>query len=337
MSLSQPQPVDTETPIVPEEDFSDYESQCDGTETFSLASSINEYFEANGRRYYTYFGPDKNPMPSDELETNRLDLAHECTLGIMRNRLHLAPVQDVQRALDLGTGTGVWAIQFAEENPQAVVYGIDISPIQPNWVPPNCKLEIEDFERTPWVYSAPFDFIHARTIAQSVNNWPRLLAEALQYLTPGKGWLEMGEYAMDFKSDDDSVPADWPPKVVWDLLREGMLRKGRKFPTGENMKRMLQDAGFVDVELKTLKLPQGPWPKNRELKQIGGICMGTAETGYEAYAYHTLTTALEMPEEEAKRLCAEAREAHLRDAQRKVHAYMEYYVVYGRKPYPHEA
>lgn len=34
------------------------------------------------------------------------------------------------RVLDLGTGTGIWAIDFGDMYPSAEVLGIDISPIQ---------------------------------------------------------------------------------------------------------------------------------------------------------------------------------------------------------------
>lgn len=39
--------------------------------------------------------------------------------------------------MDVGTGTGIWAIDMADRFPNAQVKGIDFSPIQPNWVPPN--------------------------------------------------------------------------------------------------------------------------------------------------------------------------------------------------------
>ena len=46
----------------------------------------------------------------------------------------------LKRALDIGTGTGVWAMDFADEFPDCEIIGTDISPIQPRWVPPNLKL-----------------------------------------------------------------------------------------------------------------------------------------------------------------------------------------------------
>lgn len=54
-----------------------------------------------------------------------------CTL-ILDNKLYLAPIEkNVQKVLDIGTGTGIWAIDFADEHPSATVIGTDISPIQP--------------------------------------------------------------------------------------------------------------------------------------------------------------------------------------------------------------
>lgn len=55
-----------------------------------------------------------------------------CTL-ILESKLHLAPLdKKIQKFLDIGTGTGIWAIDFADEYPSATVIGTDISPIQPS-------------------------------------------------------------------------------------------------------------------------------------------------------------------------------------------------------------
>ena len=47
--------------------------------------------------------------------------------------LHLAPLRDPRRILDVGTGTGIWAIEMAEQYPEAAISGIDLSPVQPSW------------------------------------------------------------------------------------------------------------------------------------------------------------------------------------------------------------
>jgi methylase of polypeptide subunit release factors len=67
---------------------------------------------------------------------------------MLKQKLHITPVSNPQRVLDIGTGTGIWAIDFgmnfsflpqnsiltplaATQNPSADVIGTDLSPIQP--------------------------------------------------------------------------------------------------------------------------------------------------------------------------------------------------------------
>jgi methylase of polypeptide subunit release factors len=37
-----------------------------------------------------------------------------------------------KRVLDLGTGSGIWAIEYADAHPEADVIGVDLSPVQPH-------------------------------------------------------------------------------------------------------------------------------------------------------------------------------------------------------------
>jgi methylase of polypeptide subunit release factors len=61
-----------------------------------------------------------------------MDLEHHIFLLLLEGELHLAPLSDPQRILDLGTGTGIWAIDMADKYPSASVLGTDLSPVQPS-------------------------------------------------------------------------------------------------------------------------------------------------------------------------------------------------------------
>lgn len=50
-------------------------------------------------------------MPDDEKEQDRMDLQHHICLLALEGKLYKSPaLKKPQRILDIGTGTGVWAI-----------------------------------------------------------------------------------------------------------------------------------------------------------------------------------------------------------------------------------
>jgi tRNA G46 methylase TrmB len=103
--------------------------------TASLSSSILDYRQENGRTYHRY-KDGKYHLPNDDQENDRLDLQHNLFLLTFDNKLGLSPPNlpdsKVKRVLDLGTGTGIWAIDFGDEHPEADIIGVDLSPIQPS-------------------------------------------------------------------------------------------------------------------------------------------------------------------------------------------------------------
>ena len=69
---------------------------------------------------------------------------------------------------------------FADEYPSAEVIGSDLSPIQPTFVPPNLKFEVDDVEE-PWVHPENhFDLIHVRALYGAVADWPEFYRNALR-------------------------------------------------------------------------------------------------------------------------------------------------------------
>jgi methylase of polypeptide subunit release factors len=44
----------------------------------------------------------------------------------MKGRLHATPLKNPKRILDIGTGTGIWAIEMADLHPTCQVIGTDL-------------------------------------------------------------------------------------------------------------------------------------------------------------------------------------------------------------------
>jgi hypothetical protein len=131
--------------------------------TTSLNSTVTAFRDILGRRYHAF--DDVNYwLPNDDEEINRLDLQHLVCRLTLNGGLYLAPIpKDLHRAIDVGTGTGKWAVEFAEAHPSCQVIGTDLSPIQPTMVPENCSFMVDNFEE-PWVFDEPFDYIHSRML-----------------------------------------------------------------------------------------------------------------------------------------------------------------------------
>lgn len=232
-----------------------------------------------------------NRGPNDEVAQDNLDLFHHIFTLSLDGSLFLAPISsNPQRVLDLGTGTGIWATDFADQYPSAPVVATDLSPIQPSETPPNLEFQIDDFTQ-PWTFRpASFDFIHARCIYGSVADYQGLYAEIMKALKPG-AWYEQTEISVVAKSDDGSIRGThlekWGP-LAWDAG----VKFGKSFKIAEEMEEEMKKAGFVNVQCRTFKWPIGPWPKNPKLKEIGAYNRLGWEEGINGWAMFLFTNFL---------------------------------------------
>ncbi len=69
----------------------------------------------------------------------------------------------------------------ADQIPSAEVVGIDLSPIQPDWVPPNCQFTIDDVE-CDWVNRGTnaLDLVHMRNVTPFLRDVPLVLRHAFK-------------------------------------------------------------------------------------------------------------------------------------------------------------
>ncbi|OAG39697.1 hypothetical protein AYO21_05972 [Fonsecaea monophora] len=299
----------------------------------SLASSVYKYHYEHGRRYHAY-RQGAYTLPNDELEQARLDLLHHVFRLTLDGRLFRAPIlASPQRVLDFGTGTGIWAVDFADEFPMASVIGTDLSPIQPDVVPPNVRFYVDDVE-SDWVEATTeaerYDFIHGRTMVGSIKDWDRLYQQALRSLNPG-GWLEMQEYETHLKSDDDPELTRVPYLKRWqDEVNEGSKVFGKDLDVAKEQRERMSNAGFVDVRDDIYKVPVGVWPRDPKLKTLGKYQLGQVCSAIEPFALGFLTRYRGWSEDECRVLVAHV----LRELQDfHNHLYVNFHFVLMSGPY----
>lgn len=144
---------------------------------------------------------------------------------------------------------------FADQYPQAEVIGVDISPSQPQWIPPNLKFEMDDITQ-PWTYARnSFDYIHMRWLIGAIPDWTVLFREVYQTLKPG-GIFESKESSAIIQSDDGTVPYGSAMDQWGRVFIEAGRKFGRSFqPVEENLQLIaMEAAGFVDIKVYNMKV-----------------------------------------------------------------------------------
>lgn len=99
---------------------------------------------------------------------------------------------------------------------------------------------------------------------------------------------------------------------------EGTAKMGRPVTVPAHFKRMLQDAGFVDVVEEYRVWPVNDWPRNDALRLLGRWSQFDSLEAVESSALALFTRVLGWTREEVLVFCAEVRN-ELKD--RSIHAY----------------
>ncbi|KAF4978238.1 hypothetical protein FZEAL_5343 [Fusarium zealandicum] len=308
---------------------------ADDRDSETLESSVEDYPEEFGRTYHAY-KEGSYAFPNDVSEQDRLEFQNGIIMSkLFDGCLHLAPFSESQpprRVLDVATGTGDWAIQMGDLYPTAYVEGIDLSPIQPQTLPPNVRFFVQDASE-PWSCMEKFDYIHTRITLGSFSDFKtEIVQQAFDNLEPG-GWLESIDLMTMWYSDDDSLDPHGPLARWARNLNIASESVNRPLSVAHKMKEWYEEVGFVDVEERVYKIPTNGWPADPYWKDIGKLWRWNLTEGLSGFTLGLFSRVLGWTEEEIQMSLVEVR----RDIQdTRIHSYEPLYVVWGRKPLPDE-
>ncbi|KAJ7574846.1 S-adenosyl-L-methionine-dependent methyltransferase [Mycena floridula] len=297
------------------------------------------YFdERDGRLFVASHLNSPYPLPVHTPEQQRLNLVHRTLFRLIG--AHFVghgpggPVEQVlanepnrqKIALDLGCGTGKWVMKMGELFPHVLFRGLDIVPIATRYPHQNILFELHDInERTTWANSS-VDFIHARNIAMTTQNYPGIIDEVARILRPG-GLFISGEWdtSLSFLPNfpEQSLPAN---DHFSDILRDALEQYRGLSSISTSVAPWLADSGrFNQITPQRFYMPVGDWPTEPEVQRIGK----DFQTSYLMYSESVRPLLMEsgQTEEDLKDLHATMK-AELDEAEGLV---LVYHTVHARK------
>ncbi|KAL2682431.1 hypothetical protein Neosp_006882 [[Neocosmospora] mangrovei] len=280
--------------------------------TASMRSSILQYRTENGRTYHSFRESINYVLPNDSSEQERLDLQHHLFTLTLGGKLYLSPIgkddKPVRRCLDAGTGTGVWAIDFAS-------------------LPANLSFQVDDLE-DEWTYSYKFDFIYGRMLVGSIGDWPKFFKQSFDNLNPG-GWIECQDITFPAECDDGTLKKGSYIDQWSSLMIEATNVFGRGAQSAKKYKQQMIDAGFVNVTEVIYRWPTNRWPADPYYKELGFWSCHNIAGELSGLSMALFTRALGWSSEEVEVFLTNVR-TDMKD--RRIHAWWPIHVVYGQKP-----
>ncbi|GHO46299.1 class I SAM-dependent methyltransferase [Ktedonospora formicarum] len=220
-------------------------------EQFGRAKPLEEI--VNQRRYRTdipYF------FPKDINEQDRLNFQHYALRHFLRGN-YIAPLAkiEIHDILDVGSGSGIWPQEMAQEFTDAKVVGIDIElPLSMSNMPRNSLLLQGNVLKGLPFQDEAFDFVHERLLAAAIpaQSWQPVVNELARVTRPG-GFVEMIEVADVFVNGGPNSLRliDW-----W---RQAGARTGFDSTPIKNLSILLTHAGITNITHTTLPIPMGKW------------------------------------------------------------------------------
>lgn len=209
-------------------------------------------------------------LPKDMDEVNRLDFQHYMMRYGLRGN-YAAPIGAPDSILDVGSGTGRWAIEMAERFPHARVVGVDVAPSPASagadWEQPSANYSFTQgnvLEGLSFA-DATFAFTHQRYMIGAIpgDQWPRVVGELARVTRPG-GWIEVVEA--------DTSEGGGPALQQVDAWVAAVLaRRHLDIHLAARLESFLQQAGLRQVTVNRVRLPLGAY---------GGRVGSLVETDY---------------------------------------------------------
>ncbi len=204
----------------------------------------------------------------------------------------------MKRILDIGTGTGEWAIAMAEGYPNAEIVATDISICGFPDAPLNVFFELDDAQED-WTYTEPFDFIHMRSLTGAFRDWKPIYARVYKHLRPG-GYFEISDIGAI--SVVESIPDSYLG-IFNGACQTAAEQAGTPIGLNHLRKEVLEGAGLSIFKSQIYDIPLGEWSADPVRNRPANLMLVSALEGLEATSLRLLTRELGWKEGAVRDLC----------------------------------
>ncbi|TFY65782.1 hypothetical protein EVG20_g5304 [Dentipellis fragilis] len=184
-------------------------------------------------------------------EWERLDTMHNAVDNYLGHKLTPAPsLGHPRKILELGAGSGAWAIQAAKQFPDAEVIAVDISPLPPRPTPVNMKSLQADVAQALPFEPESFDIVHIRYALIHLPHGTAHIPKLGQLVAPG-GLLLIDDISLPIITGD--APA---VRESFETLAVYMRSKHQDPRIADTLEAKLRESGlFSDVDAFKVSLP----------------------------------------------------------------------------------
>lgn len=226
------------------------------------------------RSFHEEPAPYTLPLPNDVWEWKRLDDMHEAMDVYFGRKLSYAPIEtNVKQILEIGCGSGAWAIQAAQTYLNATVTAIDLSPLPSRPIPENIKFQKLDITKTLPFEPTSFDIVHARYLFLHLSEWEAVLRRVIALLKPG-GWLLLEDIDHMLFQENGEVNVGPNIQEFYRIYYRYASARKVDYIVGSRMEEVLNNMDqFSEVNAVKIKCPFGGNSEDPTARDLG-LAMG---------------------------------------------------------------
>ncbi|KAG8898558.1 hypothetical protein FRC01_010860, partial [Tulasnella sp. 417] len=234
-------------------------------------------------------------LPADAQEHNRLNTQHNMLKALIDGlyfppdlvKKALDPTDSSKRrgVMDVGAGSGIWAVEMAKEFPSAEVVGMDL--VYPaNLIfetLPNCRFEMGDANLDLGRYAGGFDVVHMRSVASGIKDFKALLHNVARTLR-SQGVILLVSPTTRFYSETKELLQDqvegmpgWSAMAAFNAISShATMKRGGTGPTvcDRWVEWLTEMPFYTNVGERDFWIPIGPWKED----EYGWIDIGLDES-----------------------------------------------------------